>query len=587
MPPLIEDSLLCQQITSVVYRALLQLCGGPDGPNHEEKASSTTTTTTTSATLGQELQYLAETNVTLLVHKSTPNDPLGVGGKPWNVEVRVAPAIYHRWSSSSSSSSHQRKGTNHGSVLQVTSDMGVTRNIHSAHQLGQLLLTAVEDGCRDADIASDVRCNAAGFLCIVTPTRVVALRAADRLPCPVCVQWLKGPKGLWWHCQQQHAQEHSLAVSSTVSANHTLALIPYTPNSIIITAAATSAVVDQDTTIAIAPVASKDVDNDPLVAVQRGDLLALQRHVDQHGYDPATTWDRKGASPLLWAAGAGHLEMVMYLIVQCRCDPATRQRGKRAFSGRTALHWAARKGHLNVVEYLVTSCQVDLEAATADGTTAFCWAAWQGHTTVLHFLQAAGCEVQRKNVYGCNAALWCAQGEGNPATMEWLQSVGCPIAAVNSNGHGAFHKAAQRGRRDICEWLCDNVVVNGSTIDLQLIGPDSDGCTPSDLAGMEGHDEALAMWIASKEIELVEMAVREKSFKMPKWMDQVPDGVAMMAQSYELVWEPWAGLRRLRFILDSTDIRNMRQVDAVVEESQHISKRAQSSTTSIAKRRAL
>jgi hypothetical protein len=176
--------------------------------------------------------------------------------------------------------------------------------------------------------------------------------------------------------------------------------------------------------------------------------------------------------------------------------------------------------------------------------------------------------VKRRNVYGCNAALWCAQGQGDAATMEWLLSVGCPVAVVNTNCHGVLHKASQRGRRDICEWFCRKVLQldpeylqpdemevaharNVDEVNLQLVGPDSDGCTPSDLAGMEGHEE-LAAWIAAQETKSVQIAMTiEASFEPPKWLVEAPEGVAMLTSSSELVFEPWAGVRRMHSILHS------------------------------------
>lgn len=516
---------LCEGIAAVVYESLVEICGGDEND-------------VSSCIIRQELHLLSSSTVTRVVNKPTAQDPQGIEGKPWNVEVRVAPALYHRWRGKNK----KRDGSEN--CLRITSDMGVSRSIHSPAQLGQLLVTRVEDGCRHAGISHNVRCNLSGFLCIVTPDRVETLRQAGRLSCPHCVHWCKGEKGLWWHCQQQHAVEHSVATTVAISQRNTLAMVPYCEYvSPILRVGPANTVVASSQSSLIPTIFDNDT---PLQAIQRGDLQSLKRHVDEHGYNPGTAMDNKGASPLLWAAGGGYLSIVQYLIDECHCDPNVRQQGKRAFKGRTPLHWAARKGHLEVVKYLVGACRVNVDAVTGDGTAAFCWASWQAHKSVMVFLKDSGCSVYSTNAYGCNAALWCAQGEGDECTMEWLQSVGCPMAVVNSNGHGVFHKAAQRGRRDICEWFCqelqDDCVAN-----LRLIGPDSDGCTPSDLAGMEGHEE-LAVWVAEQETHLVALAAQEKGFEAPTWIMETPEGVAMLAPSNRLVWEPWAGLRRLRSI---------------------------------------
>jgi ankyrin repeat protein len=174
-------------------------------------------------------------------------------------------------------------------------------------------------------------------------------------------------------------------------------------------------------------------DKDPLCHIKNGDLVSLKNAV-QTGYDPSTAFDNKGASPLMWATGGGHLDMVRCLIEECSCSPGQPQRGKRSFSGRTALHWAARNGHLPVVEHMANECQVNLEDATIDGTTAFSWASWQGHQSIMIFLDEKGCNIHSKNSFGCNAVFWCAQGKGDVSTMEWLRSSNCNLFLVNHNG---------------------------------------------------------------------------------------------------------------------------------------------------------
>jgi ankyrin repeat protein len=290
----------------------------------------------------------------------------------------------------------------------------------------------------------------------------------------------------------------------------------------------------------------------------------------QNGFDPRESLDRNGASLLLWAAGSGHLHVVKYLIEECSCHPDHGQEGKRSFSGRTSLHWSARNGHLNVVQYLVDKCDVDIDASTADGTTAFCWASWQGHLKVMKFMHQRGADVHKANSFGCTAVLWCAQGEGTVEIMDWLQSIGLSLVTTNSNGHGALHKSAQRKRSPLCSWLCSSVYENltGNNAEVfNTIGPDTEGCCPSDLAGMAG-DEELALFIAKQETRLVRQwspqilnnndvttkALRlDNHLLLPKWLQRRDALVKYIANESELnVWESWGGARRMQLALRSS-----------------------------------
>ena len=83
--------------------------------------------------------------------------------------------------------------------------------------------------------------------------------------------------------------------------------------------------------------------------------------------------------------------------------------------------------------------------------------------------------------------------------LRWLFYSGSDFNLINSNGHSALHKAAQRGSSAACKWLVHtflfgNLNANG----FLFIGPDSEGACPSDLCGMEGH-ESLAKWISQHE----------------------------------------------------------------------------------------
>jgi len=303
-------------------------------------------------------------------------------------------------------------------------------------------------------------------------------------------------------------------------------------------------------------------------------------------FNPSKFVDSKGATPLMWAAGSGHLPVVQYLIEIWGCDPRTSQKGRRSFSGRTALHWACRNGHLPVVKYLVKnlkdteqSSQIlqggkdmnisrnnGLDSATQDGTTAFGWASWQRHLRIMEFLYQQGSDIHSVNSFGCNCVLWCAQGTDNSnvvvegqydggdiqsigmegkglVVLKWLQSKGCDMTLVNHNGHGVLHKCAQRGQGDIGEWFCKEFLGAGCQLSdeqcLSLVGPDVEGYCPSDLAGMEGH-ESFATLLAEMEIE-----VCGRLQKVPEY--DIPEDFASSAHCITCFeFEKYGGLRRMR-----------------------------------------
>jgi hypothetical protein len=442
---------------------------------------------------------------------SFPNKNDDLDGKPHDVEIRIALCLFHQ--------ARKRKRRNSYSI-ELISDFGLARPVQTPVDVAELF-------CQILNQDWDVRVDYSGILCLVTEERSRALRASGRLPCSRCVKWCKGEKGLWWHQQLKHGIGHGEATGLASTERSTLALIPYTP--------AESISAPVGTSIKMPRLVKSE--EDVFGFAREGNLEAIQALI-LAGIGVSDTWDSKGALPLHWAAGSGQCSMVKFLVSYCNCDPNVGQRGKRSFSGRTPLHWAARNGHLGVVKYLVEDCKVMLDAVTADGTSAFGWACWQGHLEIMKYLKRHGCDVHKTNSFGCNAVLWCAQGEGNRLeTMHWLRSIGCEMCVTNTNGHGALHKAAQRGRDDLVDWLVHHL----KPMSFAWIGPDTEGCCPSDLAGMEGHID-LATILAEHEAALACTLHDQASTESPDWITLSVDDVKFASN----VWEPWGGTRRLR-----------------------------------------
>jgi hypothetical protein len=341
-----EELNLRDSLATCVYESLIQVCGG-DEKQHDFK---------------RQFRDIAGSSISF----PNKNSSTSSGGKPHDIEVRVALSLFHKWKTASKTT---------GDAINIVSDLGLVRQISSPAIFAQVLCRPLEVFCQMKNIAHDVRFAPSGIICIVTCSRSQLLRSAGRLPCPHCIQWNHGEKGLWWHVQQKHKVEHSQAAATAAATSDVLAMVPYDENRIF----------SLEFNSQSRPASLSQLDTtctDPFTVMKESDLQAVKAIVE-NGFNPATELDKRGASSLMWAAGGGHLKVVRYLIEECGCSPSQPQQGKRSFSGRTALMWAARNGNLAVVEYLVLHCQVNIEGATSDGTTAFCWACWQGHISIM------------------------------------------------------------------------------------------------------------------------------------------------------------------------------------------------------------
>ena len=549
-------------VSHAVHFSLVRLCGGG-------VIGRTDTTAGAPTAWHQALYSLAAKSASFTNGGKSERDACDGGGKPHDIEVRAALSLFHRY---------KHNDTTEAPPLQIVSDLGLGRPVNSATELAQLIALDMERHLGDAGtnveqsadsdvpapvdlgaICDDIRPAAtSGILCLTTKRRVQQLRHSGKLPCLQCIKWCNGEKGLWWHRQMEHGAGHGDAVDDATNATDTLALVAYDP-------AMASVATSMPNTVTKENVSSDEhYRNDPFECAKNGDLKNLIRSLRDTGLDPATATDTNGSNCLHWSAGGGHLDVVKYLIETCRCCPNVGQEGKRSFRDRTALHWASRNGHLDVAQYLLEGCNADIEAATMDGTTAFCWASWQGHLDIMKFLYSQGCDVHAVNSFGCNATLWAAQGEGGLEILKWLRDVGCHFLRINGNGHSVLHKSAQRGKREVIEWVLSNLnkIDNHRCCEIiNLIGPDQEEHCPSDLAGMEGHAD-LAEWLAEREKELAVRFYRNiaagrvsrnarDGIDLPEWLAK---GIREVVGTSKLIigskmqmnaWEAGGGIRRM------------------------------------------
>ena len=289
----------------------------------------------------------------------------------------------------------------------VTSSCGTVRRL-TALELAAALCDAISPDARKSTLV-DARPapGDSGVIHITTRAHYEARRRAGQLRCSTCGRFVAGDRALWWHQKTRHGVHHSEAVdavedelralSTTVVGLERVAAGGIEPSEDASTAGRTARNAD-DLAAGLAGggealdalIASGRVEALPdpgLEAARRGDVDALRRLVKDEGWDANAAVDRHGSGALLWAAGAGRLEAVKFLVEEAGTDPATTsQAGRRAYAGRTALHWAARNGHVSVLEYLVSDRGVDVDARTAEGTTAFAWACWRGRVDAMRWI---------------------------------------------------------------------------------------------------------------------------------------------------------------------------------------------------------
>ncbi|KAL3923808.1 MAG: hypothetical protein SGARI_006148 [Bacillariaceae sp.] len=155
----------------------------------------------------------------------------------------------------------------------------------------------------------------------------------------------------------------------------------------------------------------------------------------------------------------------------------------------------------------------------------------------MEFLWQQGCVIDSVNSQGVN-------GDGLKA-LQWLQSRGCCMKRVNTNGHGVLHKAAQRGQQNVAEWFIKVILNECNEVEetIKLVGPDTEGYCPSDLAGMEGHSD-LAMLLAETEMKVCRDLRLAPDYAIPDHFGGFRAGDSKARENW--TWEKYGGLRRMK-----------------------------------------
>mmetsp|Transcript_19107 Transcript_19107/g.24718 ORF Transcript_19107/g.24718 Transcript_19107/m.24718 type:complete len:886 (-) Transcript_19107:111-2768(-) len=204
-------------------------------------------------------------------------------------------------------------------------------------------------------------------------------------------------------------------------------------------------------------------------------------------------------TPLLMAAGNGHLDVVR-LLLSAGADPCLPR-----MDGTTPLHMACRRGHEDVVELLLRHDRELVGVTDKRGQTPLHRAARGGHLKVAQSLAYIGASVNSADLAGF-CPLSEAAAKGHEAVVAWLlrmldkqpspiHTIECKVEdteekALPWNGNSALHLASAAGAKKVLERLLKSPLLQAELNTENLYG-----YTPLHLAVLRGHAHAVEVLV--------------------------------------------------------------------------------------------
>jgi ankyrin repeat protein len=161
--------------------------------------------------------------------------------------------------------------------------------------------------------------------------------------------------------------------------------------------------------------------------------------------DAVTT--AQGHTPLIVAAGCGHLEIVKLLLEH------SAEIDHKDSAGLTPLLWAVHQDQAVVAEYLIRR-GADINTSADNGRCALMMAAERGSVALVKELLARGANVNQTNEVGNDALIEAAEAGHADVVRMLLQKSGS-INRQNAEGWTGLMKAAALGHVDVVKVLCD------------------------------------------------------------------------------------------------------------------------------------
>ncbi|MEE6464204.1 hypothetical protein FKM82_006213 [Ascaphus truei] len=209
-------------------------------------------------------------------------------------------------------------------------------------------------------------------------------------------------------------------------------------------------------------------------AARKGNLALLQLLLNSGRVD-ADCRDSSGATALMVASYAGHIECVRELVLQGADINLQRE------SGSTALFFAAQQGHNDIVRFLF-EFGASTEFTTKDGGTALIAASQYGHKRVVETLLKHGANIHDHLCDGASPLFLAAQG-GYVDVIRLLLTSGAKANQPRQDGTTPLWIASQMGHSDVVRVL----LLRGADRDAAQI----DGTTALFKAANKGFNEVI------------------------------------------------------------------------------------------------
>ena len=202
---------------------------------------------------------------------------------------------------------------------------------------------------------------------------------------------------------------------------------------------------------------------DPHYKTERGDTLLYiacargHSHVVRyltlvHKVDP-NQQNKFKVSPLVAASNNGHLEAMVMLIDEFKCDLMALT-GK----GESLLHKASGNGHLIIVKCLISKYGLNPEIRSGFNETPLHFACGNGHLPVAQYLiEEHKCDTNAVNI-SHSTPLHSACRNGHTDVVRYLvfEDQRCDVTLKDSSGNTPFHLACRYQRNDVVRVLLDS-----------------------------------------------------------------------------------------------------------------------------------